>query len=166
MNRQELVKRRAVKRILYAFRRIHGVPADLYKVTVGTPDYETGNLGVSRTKVSLPQVITGSVDLMKKFEYDLGYVKANSNFTYGATFETGDRVAIIDGCYLNGYSIQQKDYIVYDTTRYDMVKIHKMDGGVGHILHLRVTKGQKTNQILERKIISQLPTTQEMTYEF
>lgn len=166
MNRQELVKRRAVRRILYTFRRIHGVPADLYKVTITDPNYETGRLGVSRTKVSLPQVITGSVELMKKFEYDLGYVKANSNFTYGATFEVGDRIAIIDGIYLQGYEIQQKDYVVYDTKRYDMVKIHKMDGEVGYILHLRVTKGQKTNQILERKIISQLPVVDEVSYEF
>lgn len=166
MNRQELVKRRAVRRILYTFRRIYGVPADLYKVTVANPDYETGRPGVSRTKVSLPQVITGSVELMKKFEYDLGYVKANSNFTYGATFEIGDRIAIIDGTYLQGYNIQQKDYLVYDTTRYDMVKIHKMDGEVGYILHLRVTQAQQTNQILERKVISQLPTTDEVSYGF
>lgn len=165
MNRQELVKRRTVKRILYAFRRLHGVPADLYKVVVTNPDYATGRLGVSRTKVSLPQVITGSVDLMKKFEYDLGYVKANSNFTYGLTFEIGDRIAIVDGCYLSGYQIQQKDYIVYDTTRYDMVKIHRMDASLGYILHLRVTKGQVTNQIIDKKVISQFPIDQEISYE-
>ncbi len=170
MNQTERIKRKGIKEALYAFRETHGVPADLYLVTVGTPDFETGDKSVTVTKISIPQFITGSVALMKKFEYDISYIKANSNFAYGGFFEVGDRFGIVDGTYLydqNGKfrEIKQEDYIVYDGKRYDPKRILKLDAESGYLLHLRMVKGAAFKQIHEQFVYDTLSIEEDILGE-
>lgn len=163
MSPVELTKREHLRRALYQFRMRHGVPADLYSLAVGSPNFETGVPGVTRTKISLPQFITGSVDLLRKFQYSISSVKANSNFSYGGFFEVGDRFGIVDGTYLNGYQIQQKDYFVYQGKRYDIQKLVALDANSGYLVHIRHVEGSKPYQILDVTIVQTIPVTDEVT---
>jgi hypothetical protein len=158
-------KRRWIRRILYQFRRTHGVPAEFYQNS-SSPNFETGETGSTRTKIDIPQFITGDVSLIRKFEYDIGFVKGNSNFTYGMLFEVGDRVGIIDGMYLGEYEPKQEDYLVFEDKRYNFVKIIALDGKVGYVVHVRHTKKQPAKRIVEKVIFSNLfDLEQEVAYE-
>ncbi len=164
MHRQEKIKRRWIRQVLYAFRRTHGVPAEYYKLT-SNPDVESGEKWTTRSVTYIPQFISGDITLARKFEYDIGFVKGNSNFTYGMLFEAGDRIGIIDGEYLD--EVKEQDYVVYDDQRYNIRKIIKLDGGAGWILHLRHTTKELPKRIINKYVYSNLlDLTQEQTYEF
>lgn len=165
MNPTEQIKRNYIRQILYEYRLRYGVPAELYLASVGEPNYETGEKEVSIQRIDMPQLVTESVDLIRKFEYDISFIKANSNFAYGAFFEVGDRFAIIDGIFLNGVEIHQNDYIVYNRKRYDPKKIQKLDGDTGYLLQLRSVEGQEFNQIFHQFVRSSITVEQEIDIE-
>jgi hypothetical protein len=148
---RERQRRRATRTGLYRLRRQWGVPADLYRLEVGAADLDTGLTTDIKTKYAIPQFITWLVTETEKATYALAYARANSNFTYGAIFEVGDRTGIIDGVYLpDGFDLQQNDYVVYDGERYDIRSFGKLDGGAGYVMHLRNVPGTFPGQIIER----------------
>lgn len=161
MNQTERIKRKFLSRILYEYRQRFGVPADLYKVSVGTPNYETGNKSVTLSKIKIPQLITLTANAIKKFEYDISYIKANSNFAYGGFYTPNDRFMIVDGVYLDGQTIQQEDYIVYNEQKYSMQRIETLDAESGYMLHTRSTIGEQFNQIHEVYVRSIIEVEQE-----
>ena len=96
-------------------------------------------------------------------EYDLSFVAANKNFTYGAFFEIGDRWAIIDGLYLpKGFEISENDYVVYAAKRYDLQRWDVLDGQSGLLLHLRHVSGSVPGQIIERTVIQNITFDQDV----
>jgi hypothetical protein len=117
---------------------------------------------VSRTMYNV-QMITFTVSESRKFEYDLGYLAANKNFTYGGFYEPGDRFAIIDLSRNPDLSIDMKDYIVYDEDRYDMQRIEPLDTINGWLLHIRKTKDNKRYAIHETYIYDHLDISEEIT---
>ncbi len=166
LTKLDRIRQQEGRLILYALRQKWGVPADFYKMSVAPTanSIETGNKGVTRTKTHIPNLMTTSVDFIRKFEYDIGFLAANKNFTYGGFFEPGDRLAVLDGAYLaEGMDIDQKDYFVYGGRRYDIQRIEVFDHQVGWMLHLRHTKENKRYAIFEGYVYSHV--TVEQTVE-
>lgn len=155
------IKQQEGRLILYSLRQKWGTPADFYKVTVSPTenDIESGKAGVARTKYLIPYFITCQVSLIRKFEYDIGYLAANKNFTYGGFFEPGDRLAVLDAEFYSG-TIEQKDYFVHDNKRYDIIRNEVFDHEVGWMLHLRATKNNKRYAILNEYVYSHLTIEQ------
>jgi len=149
--------RRQLRRKLYTLRRRFGIPIDHYSVTVGTPDYELGTSDATVVKTNFPLAITMSVTSKRDFEYDLGYVKANSNFVYGGFFEVGDRLVIVE----TDITIEQRDYFIIEGKRYSIQTLGKIDHNVGYVFHLRMTKGVLPNQIIEKSVIQKFVITDE-----
>jgi len=167
MNPTERAKRRHIRQILYEYRLRYGVPAELYLTSVGDINIETGDKAITFTCIQIPQLITESVDLIKKFEYDISFIKANSNFAYGAFFEVGDRFAILDSIFLPSEDTQigQNDYFVYNSRRYDPKKIQKLDGDTGYLLQLRSISGTEFNQVYNKFVRSSITIEQEIDGE-
>jgi hypothetical protein len=157
LSRVENVKRRSQRLNLYTLRRTYGVPADLYKVTVGAPDFDTGKSNTSRVKYAIPEFITFDAKYSRKFDYSLTYLAANKNFAYGAIYEIGDRIGIIDGAFLpTGHVIDEHDYVIYDGRRYDFQSIHRLDGDLGFILHMRHLKDEVRYAIIDKCIFNRV----------
>lgn len=151
---------------LYALERKWGVPADLYHLNSSTPNYETGKSVVDRTKIHLPKLITHQVDSLHKFEYDLSFLAANKNFTYGGFYAPGDRIAVICAQRIpSEVKIELHDYIVLSGIRYNLQRIQRLDFHAGWILHLRNTPGEKPFQVIERAVWSRVTPTQEIEGE-
>lgn len=158
---KERNKRREIRKILYRLRRRWGVPADLYQTEISSVDLDTGKASETKTKVSIPQFITWVVSNTQKFEYDLAFIAANKNFTYGALFEIGDRIGIIDGIYLpTDFKVDDNTYVVYDATRYEIQGWDVLDAHTGLLLHLRRTQENKPGQIIERTVFHTLDFVQ------
>lgn len=150
MNRRARSKMRIVRVSLYQLKQEYGIPAALYKMSIGTTDRETGQKTVGRTKVPLSRFIVLPARTLNKFEYDLTYIGANKNFTYGGFFEVGDREAVIDANDLpRNYEMDQNDYVVFNGDRYNIIEFWELDFKQGFHLHLRRTQKENTYQLID-----------------
>lgn len=166
LSQNERIRRREIHRIFYALERKLGVEASLYKVTSQSPNFETGRLNVTTSVMRIPRFITCSMEEAHKFEYDLGYLAANKNFTYGGLYEPGDRLGLFSGRNLpEGFRVEMSDYIVWDGQKYDIVRIQTYDHSAGFALQLRATKGQRAYQSHDRAVYERLPIVEEVTHE-
>lgn len=157
------IRRREMLKSLYVLERKWGVPADLYIMDSVSPNYETGKQTVNRTKYHIPRLITHSVEFVHKFEYDLSFLAANKNFTYGGFYAPGDRYAIICAKFVpTEVNIQLKDYVVLSGDRYNLQRLQKLDYHAGWILHLRHTPGEKPYQSIDRAVWSRVTPSQDV----
>lgn len=163
LTKQERIKRREVRLLLYTLERKWGVPADLYKVVVGTPNYETGNTATTKTKYHVPKLVTHETKFDQKFEYDLSYLAANKNFTYGGVYIPGDRLAILNSKYLpSTFQLSVEDHLIYGGKRYAIQRFEELDAKAGWLLHLRHTTGTKPVQTHERAVWSRVSPSQDI----
>jgi hypothetical protein len=163
LTKQERIKRREIRLMLYTLQRKWGVPADLYKLAVGTPNFATGIPSTTRTKYHIPKFITHAVSFDQKFEYDLSFLAANKNFTYGGFYVPGDRVGIVDARFLPaGVEIETKDHFLYDNKRWEIHRFERLDYRTGWYVHLRHTPGTKPTQTHERAVWSRVTATQDI----
>ena len=143
---------RNVKLALYRMLRYSGVPMSVYTETGSGLNPETGRETVSRVYVHLRRCITFSVKQTTRFEYDLSFVAANKNFTYGGLFNVGDRVFILMSEHLpEDFSISvENTFIIFDNAKWDIAAFEKIDHDAGYIISARKTEGssRKTEHLI------------------
>lgn len=66
--------------------------------------------------------------LARKFFYDVGYLRANSNFTYGATNDFKDIILIVRKTRLPHIALDLNRDVVFENKRYDVAQIDDFDG--------------------------------------
>jgi len=87
---------RQIKNILYQLKKDWGVAMDLRNQS-SVVDRRTGMTQKSYDSISVRRGILLPVKLVPSFVYDLSFIAANKNFTYGGLFGAGSRVVIVDG---------------------------------------------------------------------
>lgn len=162
MHPLERRKYRQIKERLRRLCRNRGVPADYYFVTPGTFNRTTGAQDDNTVVVhNYRYVITYEVTEQRKFEYDLAFIAANTNFTYGGLFEVGDKIFILeDKGFVPGV---ENHYIVQSGERYNVHKVGKFDFGAGYVVHARRTQNQEPNQVIQKTVLHVV--TPEQTIE-
>ena len=161
LTKQQRIRRRGILVALYSLERTWGVSADLYRVTAVNPDFDTGKNNTTRQRYHIPRMITHGIEWSQKFEYDLSFLAANKNFTYGGVYVPGDRMAVVRNTF-GLTAVEMKDYIVYDGKRYAMQRIEALDYQAGWILHLRHTPDVKPLQIHARAVWSRVTPTNDI----
>lgn len=148
--------RRQIELKLYPIRRIYGAEAVLYLRSEGTDDFDpiTGEPNETvTTQTPLKDFICWSPIAKKRFEYDLSFVAANKNFTYGGIFETGDLICFV--LYTDvgdDFVWSDRNYIVHEGQEYRAFKFEKLQHNVGYIIHLRYTQANKNPRVYSRTV--------------
>lgn len=156
-------RRREIRGILYSLKRRFGVPVDYYQVTTGTPNVETGERGADvRDKTAFRRVPVFHVTSSLRFEYDLSFIAANKNFTYGALFEVGDAVFLFDE-FPTDFDPQTDDQIIYLDQAYAVHRWDRIDTKAGFLIHGRRTQGVKAQQQHQIVVQHSLEVTQTIT---
>ena len=132
-------KKRKIIEYLYPLMQEQGHPITYTVLSSYAPNYRTGDLKYTLTEHSLPRAITWSVVQAQKFEYDLAFVAANKNFTYGGFFTVGDRALILSD---PPFTPSFRDFFVYNSKRYNVHKIQELDDAAGYILSARHTQAE------------------------
>lgn len=146
-------RRREIQITLYHAYRRRGAPADLFQVKRNIPDLDTGEDRIQVDKIVVP-LISFKYNQRSLFDYDIGYIKANSNFVYGGQYEAGDRVAFFSTRDLSkDFVLKKEDYFVIANERFNIFRFDRLDDNAGYIVHLRVTKGQAvTGQVFNQHV--------------
>lgn len=149
-------RRWEMQKILYRLTRRYGVKVSLYKFEQGTFDPETGKTtGDTRTKVDIRHFVSWDVES--------DFVIFGSR-EFGATYETGDRIGIINSKELpSDFVMDQSYYIVIDGKRYNTVKYNELAYKAGFMLQLRRVQSQEPHQSLELIRHQQLTIQQDIT---
>lgn len=117
---------RQIKVLLYRLKRQFGLKvtytrktsADTYNVTTGAVTRDLNIITIRRAPV-LP------AREFKRFAYDLSYIAANKNFTYGAFYTTKTRAVIIEKRDLPaGFVASTDDTISFKGQKYEIKEFH------------------------------------------
>lgn len=119
------------RKVVYKLKQQYGRPAGLYSYQDVVTDYDTGTTTKSYNIYEIRKVVILNNIIKRDFVYDLSYIAANKNFTYGGFFDTGERQVLIDSKDLN-VTIQEKDHLLFDDERYEVKQMH--DYGDAYLL--------------------------------
>lgn len=137
---------------------------ELYQVSVGTPDVVTGKTQQERTVYRLRRCITFDLTLQSVTEYNLSYLSANKNFSYGQEIEVGDRIIILTDL-PDGVELRKDNYLVYNGQKYQPKKVIELDYKLGFMAHVRRTQGEKPQRIITRLVQTVLDVGQEVSHD-
>jgi len=120
---------REIKKVLYKLKRQFGTPCTMLAETYST-DFATG---VQATTVTYEQTVNRAIvlprGLTRVFSYDLSFIAANKNFTYGGLYDINTRNIIIDAGDVTGFDPQIPNIIVIASRRYNIKSAEKYDVG-------------------------------------
>jgi len=129
---------RQIKLIIYRLKRNYGVTVVLRQINSSSQNRSTGVLTVARTATTINRAILLPTRLQRDFTYDLSFIAANKNFTYGGLFDTNVRVLIIDAKDLpSGYTSSLDDYFVYSGEKYEIVSVEKCEGDTAVLFRIK-----------------------------
>jgi len=138
MARQNLLRRS--KLILYKLTRLYGIPCTFYRSLATTVDLKVGSLVRTWDTYLFQRVILLPKKWTTDFEYDIGYLAANKNFTYGGLFDQTARLVIVEERQLPAtlrnteQVFRKQDNVVIDNLRFEINQIDDLDQNAGHIL--------------------------------
>lgn len=149
---------------MYHLKRDYGFPIDLYYITGSSTDIETGIKTLTKEKIHIRKCIVLPNDIQRKFSYDIAFLAANKNFTYGGTWDQNMRGIIIDYSDLpKNFRIQYDHYFIYNNQKYEIKKISDSEDKRSVYIVMRGVFGDKLNQILEIRVFNRLSLRSELT---
>lgn len=114
------------KNIMYPFKRRFGLPATIFQLDIVTNDVETGVQTKFYNRFKIKKVILLPRNLIRKFVYDLSYIAANKNFTYGGLFDFTNRIILIDGRDIK-FKPNPNDHIEIEGVRENIKKVEEFE---------------------------------------
>lgn len=112
---------RNIQQVLYTLKREYSKSVAIYHPEDYAYNLQTGKKSKDLSVYEVRKAIVLDAKVSRDFVYDLTYIAANKNFTYGAFFDATERVCIIDRRDLpQGFEITLQDYVVYDNERYEI----------------------------------------------
>lgn len=140
------------RQTVYALKRDYGARLELYTLTGSTVDLETGSKTVAKLTYVINQAILLPKRIVRDFAYDLSFVAANKNFTYGGLFDKGSRTVIIDSKdYPVTYVVKPGDYAVINQSRYNVKDVNQFDHRQIVLITLEEIEGEKPAQVISKK---------------
>lgn len=150
---------RLIKGVLYRLKRSFGCPLTVYQQNPENVDLETGRASITRTSYEIRQAIVLPSKIHRGFTYDIGFLKANSNFTYGGIYTDAIRQVIIDRKDLPvGLELDSTDqfYIVYSGQRWELKAVEEIEYKLAYTITLARVDGAVLNQIVNLNVRDRL----------
>lgn len=156
---------RQLRSALYRLKRAYGVPVTIHTATAAAVDVTTGVKTVTRSAVRVARAVVLPEGVKKEFKYDIGYLRANSNFTYGALYTEGTRELLIDRHDLpRDFAITVTDatYVVYRHTRYAIKRVEAAEVPYYYLV-IQELKGQPAGEVHEVRLFDRHGFTETFT---
>lgn len=149
-----------VSRVINRLRIRYGVPMDYYYPTTNIFDVASG--GVSRTYsvLNMKKVLILPTSLQRDFDYDIAFLAANKNFTFGAFFDKDNVVVLIKYADLLGHIPKLEDHVIYLNKKWQVKKAQEYADLKCYILEIIALKGESFSQIFNRSGYTTLEVTQ------
>lgn len=113
---------RQVGHVIYRLKRQYGRLMYIrYRQAADQYNLETGDITRDLTSIKIRKGVLLPQRVTREFVYDLSFIAANKNFTYGGFFQQGDRVVLIDAKDLpRDFEINGEMYVTIEDRRYEI----------------------------------------------
>ncbi len=134
---------RQIRNIVYRLKRQYGVPAVIeYRTAADAYDLELGTITRTTTRINVKRAILLPQTIKTDFVYDLSFIAANKNFTYGGEFQTGTRIFIIDAKDLpSNFVIDQEMQLIVSSRKFTISESTKTEGGYSWLVKAKQVLG-------------------------
>lgn len=155
---------RFIRSNLYALKREYGLRIDFYKLNTATYNLETGVKTLTKTVHTVKRGIRLPRKLVREFDYDLTYVRANVNFVYGALFDLANQIFIVDKRDLKSFwPITLDHYMVIEGHRYNIKEATEFEHGEAVLIVGTKTVGAPVTEIFNRLMVQFFPFTETIS---
>ena len=141
-----------IKRLLYNLERRMGGRVSFHR-DVETLNTRTGKKTVAKTVWQDNKVVVLPSELKTKFVFDLSFIAANKNFTYGGDFDTSKRRLILSAREAGDYVPQNQDYFVFEGKRWELDEIQTFEYNTGYLLVGSEVKGAPVQQQVSMSVL-------------
>lgn len=128
----------------YKMRLDYGRPGKVFQITSESTNSLTGKRTVQQNVIPIRDVVVAPISVVRKFFFDLAYMKANNNFTYGGDFDIADMIVFID----SKLKVKIEDELVLGKERWQIFKVQDV-AGVFTILSLKAQPAQPLYDVIE-----------------
>jgi len=126
---------RLVRGILYQLKRDFPCEILLRNISLSESNKKTGVISKSFEVISVRRAILLPAILKPSFIYDLSFIAASKNFTYGGLFGASTRVVIVDGRDIPSlFKIEEGLQVVFKNQAYVLKSIEKLVENLGFLL--------------------------------
>lgn len=116
-----------MKRVIYTLKRKYPQPVTLCRTSNDQLDFKTGLQKSDLTKCEVKRAVILPAKSMRDFAYDLSYIAANKNFTYGSFFDHRLRIILVDQKDVTGFTLDNKAYVIFNDRRYEIKEIKEYE---------------------------------------
>lgn len=138
---------RFIKQVLYQLKKEFGFEITIHRVVSETKDLENGTIEPVIITQRVRRAIMLPDDSQRKFEYDLAFIAAAKNFTYGGFYDTSIRRVIIDVADLRGFEVAIDDYFIWNEKRWNISRIDWFELQTGIVLYAKMVEGTVRYQV-------------------
>lgn len=124
---------RQLRVLLYRLQRSYGKKIYYLRTGDATVNSDTGAVTRDDTVITIPKAIMLLSRAKQDFIYDLSFIAANKNFTYGGLFDRTTAYFIINGKYLD-VEPNPSDYIEVDSSRYNVKSGNLMPDNISYLV--------------------------------
>lgn len=155
-----------ISRVLYRLKRRYGLPLDIVWRESSTVNRETGEKTVVKDSLRVERAIPLPSVIQREFAYDLAYIAAGKNFTYGGFFDTSERRFIIDTKDLPAdFEIKIGQYFVYDRARYDVKQVQRFEDARAFFVTAKQSIAADASNVRELHLFNEISLTSEAEAE-
>ena len=118
---------RQIKLIVYGLKRKYGVTVKVVRLSNLQDNIQTGKMSQDKQEITIRRAIVGPALELRQFVYDLSFIAANKNFTYGGFFDADTRMLIVDSKDLpKGFEPTMNDYVIYQNRPHQFKEVHPL----------------------------------------
>lgn len=132
-----------IKRVIYNLKRRFGESLSVVRPGSRTPNLSTGVITSGEdTSISVGKAIILPGKAERKFSYDLSFIAANKNFTYGGFYDVDQREIIIDAKDLGAFVPKISDHILWRTKKHEVKQVSEFGNDAAYLIVVVEHKGQ------------------------
>lgn len=118
---------RRVRQLMRKLKREFPASIVVYHLLTQVVDPKNGQITKTWKRIAVRRAMVLPAKEIRSFVYDLSFIAANKNFTYGGLFDSATRRFIIDRDDMKGVVLKKNDYITQDGQRWDVGSIDVSD---------------------------------------
>lgn len=137
-----------IKSVIRSLKRKFGQRITLYKTTsTGTMDWTSGSVSgrsVESKEVKRAIILPGRTT--RKFSYDIGFLAANKNFTYGGFYDVTQREVIIEKSDVGTFGLKMDYRIRFNESDYCIKELQEFEESQAYFVVVVKLGGQINEQ--------------------
>lgn len=119
---------RHIRRTVYALKRAYPLAISLRRTTNNATDLKTGARTADVQAVYIAKAVLLPSRGLRDFAYDLSFIAANKNFTYGGYYDHRFRRVLIDRRDIPAtFPLNLNMYVIFDERRYEVKEIFEYE---------------------------------------